>query len=361
MQVEQTMTSDEYRWQTIKSRETTVEQPFFYAVKTTGIFCRPGCASRLPNRDNVEFFASCEEARQAGYRPCRRCRPQGLSAEKRREEIIIHACRVMEGRETPLKLDELAGQCGLSPGYFHRLFKKTVGVTPKEYSAMGQAQRFRLSLKKGRSVTEAIYEAGYSSSGRAYESSQQHLAMTPKNYQRGGAGQTIEYAFGRSFLGLVLVAATGQGVCAIEFGDDRASLARQLQKDFPKATLLEAGPEFAALVDKVIGCIETPETGCTLPLDIQGTAFQQRVWFALRQIPSGSTASYGEIARSIGQPDAARAVAGACAGNRLAVVIPCHRVVCSDGRISGYKWGARRKRLLLDQEKGGRVAPETDS
>jgi len=351
MQTEQFLNGDEYRWQTISKREKTVEQPFYYAVKTTGIFCRPGCASRLPNRDNVEFFDSCEEAQQAGYRPCRRCRPQGLSAEEEKEAMIVRACRAMDQSETPLKLADLAAQSGLSPGHFHRLFKRMVGVTPKEYAAMGQLQRFRVSLKKGQTVTEAIYEAGYSSTSRVYETSQQRLAMAPKVYRSGGEGLAIEYAVGQCFLGLVLVAATEQGICAIEFGDDQASLKEQLKEDFPKARLHEAGPDFTLLVDGVIACIETAETSCTLPLDIQGTAFQQRVWHALRQIPPGSTASYAEIAKCIGQPDAARAVARACAGNRLAVAIPCHRVVRSDGGISGYRWGVERKRLLLDREK----------
>ncbi|MGB3211471.1 MAG: bifunctional DNA-binding transcriptional regulator/O6-methylguanine-DNA methyltransferase Ada [Desulforhopalus sp.] len=343
--------SDDIRWENLIMRKAAGGDSFYYGVRTTGIFCRCGCASRLPNRENVEFFDTSKDAENAGYRPCKRCCPGAPSGHDKREQIVIQACRKIEQAEAPLKLHELAAETGMSPGHFHRLFKKIVGITPKQYAAKEQSTRLQKSLKTGQSVTEAIYDAGYSSTSRAYEKSQDRLAMTLGVYKRGGRGLAIHYCIAECSLGLLLVAVTDRGVCAIEFGDDNDSLSGQLQESFPRAKISRACSLLSSVIQDVISLVEAPDKQCTLPLDIQGSAFQQRVWSALRGIRPGTTASYSEIADRIGQPAAVRAVASACAANILAVAVPCHRVVRSDGKISGYKWGVERKRLLLQREK----------
>jgi AraC family transcriptional regulator of adaptative response/methylated-DNA-[protein]-cysteine methyltransferase len=361
MKLKKQLNNETNRWDILVRREAAVEDVFYYAVKTTGVFCRCGCASRLPNQENVEFFDTCKDAELAGYRPCKRCQPGNLPSHEAKETIIVEACRRIEQTETPLKLQSLAAESGISAGHFHRLFKKIVKVTPKQYAAIVQSQRFRKSLKNGQSVTEAIYDAGYSSSSRAYEKSQERLAMTPRVYKNGGTGLSIQYSISECSLGLIVVAATDLGICAIEFGDDQETMVEQLQASFPKATLRAAGKDFSSVVRDVIVFIDTPTKDLKLPLDIQGTAFQKRVWTALREIQPGTTSSYGEIAERIGRPQSARAVANACASNTLAVAIPCHRVVRGDGKISGYKWGVQRKRLLLDRETGKAKRSETQS
>ncbi len=343
--------SEADRWDILVRREAIAGTIFYYGVKTTGVFCRCGCASRLPNRENVEFFDTCKEAELSGYRPCKRCQPGNFADSEKRETVVIEACRYIEQAEAPVKLQVLAARSGMSPGHFQRLFKKIVNVTPKQYAAMVQSRRFRESLKSSQSVTEAIYDAGYSSSSRAYEKSRDNLAMTPGVFKKGGTGLKIHYSFTKCSLGLAVVAATDLGLCAIELGDDQEALIEQLRKSFPQAELVAAGRGLSATVRKVVAFIDSPARELELPLDIRGTAFQKRVWTALCDILPGTTASYKEIAERIGQPRSARAVANACGSNRLAVAIPCHRVVRGDGKDGGYKWGAERKRFLLECEK----------
>ncbi len=347
-----TFTDDERRWNAVVKRDRAAEGTFYYAVRTTGVFCRPGCSSRLPIRVNVEFFDTCREAELAGYRPCKRCKPGVSSPHERLEEAIVQACRRIEQAEETPKLEELAEEAGLSPWHFHRLFNKIVGVTPKQYAATRRAQRFRDSLKTSLSVTDAIYESGFGSNSRAYEKAGDRLAMPPSIYRKGAAGLTIRYGVAPCFLGWVIVATTDRGICAIELGDDPKVLPAKVQRSFPNALLEEAGPDFSDLIQKIIGFIEAPGKGIELPLDILGTAFQQRVWHALREVPSGVTVSYTQIADRIGSPGAVRAVSRACAANKLAVAVPCHRVVRSDGSLSGYRWGIERKRTLLLRESG---------
>jgi AraC family transcriptional regulator, regulatory protein of adaptative response / methylated-DNA-[protein]-cysteine methyltransferase len=348
---EQPVYSDEEsRWQALLHRDRAAEQAFVYAVQTTGVYCRPGCPSRLPRREHVEFFSDSRGAERVGYRPCRRCRPADEAAADPVVDLMVNACRRLE-QEQPPSLSELAAEAGLSPHHFQRRFKKLVGITPKQYARTSQAQRFGKLLRQGGgSVTQAIYEAGFNASSRAYDSARQRLAMAPATYRKGGAGLTIRFACAPCFLGWVAVAMTEHGICAIELGDDRQAVAAQLRHHFPKARLEAAGPEFSAVVAEVIALLEAPPRTVDLPLDIQGTAFQQQVWQVLRQIPPGSTVSYGEVARRLGRPRAVRAVAGACAANKLAVVVPCHRVIGSDGSLSGFRWGIKRKRTLLQRE-----------
>lgn len=343
--------SDDGRWNAVIENNSNADGTFYYAVKTTGVFCRPSCTSRLPIRSNVEYFKDVAEAEAAGYRPCKKCCPTTFSKTENVEQKIIYACRIIEQSVVSVKLKDLAAEVSLSPSHFHRLFKKIVGVTPKQYSATSQSRRFTQSLRTSQSVTDAIYAAGYSSSSSAYDKNHDQLAMDPKVYRNGAVGVTIVYGLVQCFLGWVIVAATDRGVCAIEFGDDPEALANQVQKRFPQAQLTMAGSGFNSLIKQVIDFINAPEITCKIPLDIQGTAFQQRVWRLLRQIKPGKTLSYTELAERIGNPNAVRAVARACAANKLAVVIPCHRVVSKDGRASGYRWGIERKKMLLKSER----------
>ncbi len=342
--------TEESKWAAIAARDKGADEQFYYGVLTTGVYCRPGCPSRLPNRPNVVFFNTPKEAEEAGYRACRRCWPGTVSTADRMEDIMIAACRAIEQAGKPIKLADLAARAGLSPYHFHRLFKKIVGLTPRRYGSTHQAKRFRGLLRSGRSVTDAQYRAGYSSSSRLYEKTDDDLAMQPKTYKNGGKGMMIEYGFGHCFLGRVMVAATERGICAVEIGDDPPALLARLREYFPKADLERAGSGLAALIQAVISGIDSPAEGSGLPLDIRGTVFQQRVWQALGQIKPGCTASYADIAEAIGNPKAVRAVANACASNRIAVLIPCHRVIGKDGRLAGYRWGAERKQKLLAHE-----------
>jgi AraC family transcriptional regulator, regulatory protein of adaptative response / methylated-DNA-[protein]-cysteine methyltransferase len=343
---------DDARWEAVVARDASFEGQFYYSVATTGIYCRPGCAARLPKRENVHFHETREDAEAAGFRPCRRCKPDQLSLGELHAGKIAQACRLIETADEAPKLDDLAEAVGLSPYHFHRIFKQALGVTPKAYATAHRAKRVREGLGRSGTVTEAIYDAGFNSNGRFYANASEVLGMTPTDFRSGGAGQAIRYAIGTCSLGLTLVAASENGVCAILFGDAQDSLLRDLKQQFPNARLIGGDKDFEQLTAKVIGFIEDPSKGLDLPLDIRGTAFQHRVWDALRRIPVGSTASYAEIARKIGAPKAVRAVARACATNHIAVAIPCHRVVRSDGALSGYRGGVERKRALLDKEAG---------
>lgn len=338
------------RWARVKARDKTADDQFWYSVATTGVYCRPSCASRGANPRNVAFHDSIEEARAAGFRPCKRCKPDQPPQDVQNAAKVARACRIIEEAEEPPALADLAQAVALSPHHFHRMFKAATGVTPKAYADAHRAARVRDGLARSATVTEAIYDAGFNSNGRFYEQSGELLGMTPTDFRAGGAGTEIRFAVGQSSLGAILVARSGKGVCAILLGDDPDTLVRDLQDRFPKARLIGADAEFEALVAQVVGLVEAPGLGVDLPLDVRGTAFQQRVWQALREIPAGATATYKDIARAIGAPKAVRAVAGACAANPLAVAIPCHRVVRNDGALSGYRWGVERKRTLLDRE-----------
>ena len=337
-------------WDAVSRRDPAFDGKFFFAVRTTGVYCRPSCASRPAKRENVLFYSSTEEAERAGYRACKRCRPDKLGLPDPKVEAVKRACdRIAAAEEAP-KLADLAARAGMSPFHFHRVFKKVTGVTPKAYAAQMQARRAAEGLRTAETVTEAIYDAGFNSSSRFYESATARLGMTPTAVRRSGAGAAIRFAIGQVSLGAVLVAATDKGVCAIMLGDDPDVLARELQDRFPRAELLGGDATFERMVARVVGLVEAPGQGLDLPLDIRGTAFQERVWQALRAIPPGRTATYAEIARAVGRPKAVRAVAQACAANPLAVAIPCHRVVRADGDISGYRWGVERKRELIARE-----------
>jgi AraC family transcriptional regulator of adaptative response/methylated-DNA-[protein]-cysteine methyltransferase len=341
--------TDDERWDAVRLRDRASDGAFFYSVRTTGVFCRPSCAARLPRRENVAFHATIADAMRAGFRPCKRCRPDEAPQAERHAAIVTQACRVIEQAEEPPSLDELANAAGMSRFHFHRVFKARTGVTPKAYADAHRAGRVRDELADGASVTSSIYAAGFNSSGRFYASSTERLGMTPSQFRGGGQGASVRFAVGECSLGSILVAASDKGVVAIQFGDDPNALLRDLQERFPKARLVGGDKDFERIVAVVVGAVERP-ADVELPLDVRGTAFQQRVWQALREIPRGTTASYAEIAARIGQPKAVRAVAQACASNRIAVAIPCHRVVRTDGSLSGYRWGVERKRALLERE-----------
>ncbi len=344
--------SEAERWRAVQRRDKEADGKFFYSVRTTGVYCRPSCAARLPRRENVRFHASCATAEQAGFRPCKRCRPNAPALADRRAAAIAKACRLIESAESLPDLDALAAAAGMSRFHFHRIFKAATGVTPKAYAAAHRAERMREELPRSATVTEAIYDAGYNSSGRFYAAASEILGMTPTDFRAGGKGAAIRFALGQCSLGSILVAATQKGICALLLGDDPDALLRDLQDRFPKAELIGGDRDFERLVAKVVGLVEHPALGLDLPLDLRGTAFQLRVWQALRAIPAGTTASYSEIAQRIGKPNAVRAVAGACAANPVAVAIPCHRVVRNDGALAGYRWGLKRKRALLQREAG---------
>jgi AraC family transcriptional regulator of adaptative response/methylated-DNA-[protein]-cysteine methyltransferase len=343
-------TVNDSRWASVIARDAQADGKFYYSVMTTGVYCRPSCSARLARPENVRFHATCEDAERAGFRPCKRCRPKERSLSEQHAAKIAAACRLIEKSEDALSLEQLAHHAGLSTYYFHRLFKAATGLTPQKYAAAHRAKRVRSNLGKNGTVTEAIYDAGYNSNGRFYEISNEVLGMTPSKYRAGGASTEIRFAVGECSLGSILVAMSERGICAILLGDDPDALTRDLQDQFRQANLIGGNAEFEQLVAKVVGFVEAPAVGLDLPLDIRGTAFQERVWQALRKIPAGSTASYSEIARQIGSPEAVRAVARACAANVLAVAIPCHRVVRNDGALSGYRWSVERKRALLERE-----------
>jgi AraC family transcriptional regulator of adaptative response/methylated-DNA-[protein]-cysteine methyltransferase len=342
---------EESRWQAVMLRDASADEVFYYSVRTTGVYCRPCCPARLPKRENVRFHGTCAQAELAGFRPCKRCKPTQTTTTQSQQDAVARACRLLEDAAEAPALTELAGAVGISPHHFHRLFKRFTGVTPKAYAVAQRSQRARNELAEGATVTEAIYRAGFHSNGRFYATSTAQFGMTPTAFRSGGGGMAIQFAVGECSLGSVLVAATEHGVCAIFLGDDPDVLARNLQDRFPRAELRAGDAAFDRWVAEVVALVEQPALGLRLPLDIRGTAFQLRVWEALRQIPNGSTASYTEIAERMGQPTAARAVAMACGANPLAVIIPCHRVIRIDESLSGYRWGVERKAELLKRER----------
>ncbi len=335
----------------VRRRDRAFDGKFVFGVVTTGVYCKPSCASRAARPENLSFHASPGDAENAGLRPCKRCRPDQATSAHPHLAAITRACALIDSSEETPPLEQLAAEAGLSPFHFHRVFKKITGVTPKAYAAAQKNVRVAAALRRADTVTEAIYESGFASTSRFYETSNARLGMTPKALRAGGTGASIRFALGQTTLGALLVAATEKGICAISLGDDPEKLLHDLQRSFPNADLQGADPAFEQMVAHVVGLVEHPQQNPDLPLDIRGTAFQQRVWAALREIPRGKTASYADIASLIGRPGAARAVAKACAGNTLAVAIPCHRVVRGDGALSGYRWGVDRKRELLSREK----------
>ncbi|QGZ39792.1 AraC family transcriptional regulator of adaptative response/methylated-DNA-[protein]-cysteine methyltransferase [Pseudoduganella flava] len=342
--------SDEARWAAVQRRDPAADGQFYYSVRTTGVYCRPSCGARPALRSNVAFHASMAEAEQAGFRPCLRCKPDQPPLAERHAALVAEVCRLIDAADEEPDLASLAEASGVSRFHLHRIFKAQTGITPKAYAAAKRKARMHQGLAEQPSVTDAIYAAGFNSSGRFYASTRQALGMTPTAFRQGGKGAAIRFAIAQCSLGAILVASTDVGICAILLGDDPDALARELQDRFPNAELVGAEREYEQVVAQVIGLVEAPEQGLDLPLDVRGTAFQQRVWQALRSIPAGRTVSYTELAGMVGAPNSARAVAGACAANALAVAIPCHRVVRNDGSISGYRWGVERKQALLERE-----------
>jgi AraC family transcriptional regulator of adaptative response/methylated-DNA-[protein]-cysteine methyltransferase len=340
------------RWASVAARDARADGTFVYAVATTGVYCRPSCGARRARPEHVSFHPTPAAAQRSGFRPCKRCKPDEPPLATRRASQVADLCRLIERSENVPRLEDLARHIGKSVFYTQRIFKAVTGVTPTAYAAAGRAKRVQAELRRSDSVTEALYGAGFGSSGRFYAQSTELLGMKPTTYREGGAGLEIRFAVGECSLGSILVAATERGVCAILLGDSPEELLRDLDRRFPRADLVGGDATFEQLVAKVVGLVENPRLGLELPLDIRGTAFQRRVWEALREIPAGSTRSYAGVASSIGSPTAVRAVAQACAANPLAVAIPCHRVVRSDGEPSGYRWGIERKRALLEREEG---------
>ncbi len=347
-----TFPDDAARLAAVRARDASADGLFFYAVSTTGVFCHPSCAARPALRENISFHPTRAAAERAGFRPCKRCRPDLAPRAEREVATVAAACRFIEAAEDAPSLDALAAHAGLSPHHFHRLFRRIAGVTPKAYADAHRQSRVQVQLRGGAPVSTALYDAGFNSSGRFYEAAPAMLGMVPSRYRDGGQYEAIHYAAGHSTLGAVLVAATDRGICAILLGDDAAGLESDLRARFPKARLDAAEPAFAALVSQVVSLVDHPEQAAPhLPLDIRGTAFQRRVWEVLRCIPPGETRSYTQVAATLGNPRAVRAVAGACAANALAVAIPCHRVVSATGALAGYRWGVARKRALLARER----------
>ncbi|HZP22244.1 MAG TPA: bifunctional DNA-binding transcriptional regulator/O6-methylguanine-DNA methyltransferase Ada [Terriglobales bacterium] len=335
------------KWQQVMTRDARQDGRFVFAVRTTGIYCRPSCPSRRPRRESVEFFPNPGEAERAGYRACLRCQPTQISAQA---QYVARARQLLDNVEGVLTLGELSRRVGLSPFHLQRLFKRATGLSPREYQAARRVQQVKAGLRNGNDVTTALYDAGYGSPSRLYETSAQQLGMTPGEYRRGGAGASITFAIAPTALGRLLVAATQRGLCAVRFGENAAELERDLREEFHAAELHRDDAAMKRYLDPLLATIRGEDITVDLPLDVRATAFQQKVWEKLRQIPRGETRSYGEIARQIGDPKAVRAVARACATNPVAIVVPCHRVVRGDGKESGYRWGLERKKKLLDRE-----------
>lgn len=344
--------TDDDRWQSVVDRDADADGQFVFAVQTTGIFCRPSCRAKHALRKNVSFFADARQALAAGFRPCKRCQPDKDSAHQHRLEKIAHACQLLE-QESPLTLDELAQQVAMSPYHLHRLFKATTGMTPKAWQQSWRARRLRDALAKGVPVTQAILNAGFPDSSSYYRKADQTLGMTAKQFRKGGDNVSVRYTLADCTLGRCLVAESERGICAILLGDDDATLVADLHGLFPAAQDVPADADFRQRVREVIAAINARDAPLSLPLDIRGTAFQQQVWQALRAIPCGETMSYQQLASAIGKPKAVRAVASACGANKLAIVIPCHRVIRGDGALSGYRWGIARKAQLLQRETTG--------
>jgi AraC family transcriptional regulator, regulatory protein of adaptative response / methylated-DNA-[protein]-cysteine methyltransferase len=337
-------------WDAVVSRDRSMDGVFYYAVLSTGVYCRPSCPSKRPRPENVIFFRAHEAAERAGFRPCLRCQPQRVRQPDPNAQLAANVCRYIDEHSgEPATLESLGRALGVSPFHLQRTFKAVTGITPRAYADSLRLNSLKAGLREGRSVTRSLYDAGYGSSSRLYERASSHLGMTPARYGKQGSGVTIRYAVAATPIGKVLLAMTERGVCSIRFGDSVEALERELHGEFPKAAIVRADQELAPEVN-ALGAILQGKPVAALPLDIRATAFQRRVWEALQAIPRGETKSYGEVAREIGQPKAARAVARACASNPVAIAIPCHRVVREDGGSGGYRWGEERKQKLLELE-----------
>ena len=336
------------KWQQVLARDARQDGRFVFAVRTTGVFCRPSCPSRRPRRDSVEFFAGPREAERAGYRACLRCKPTQISEQA---QYVLGARQLLDNAEGVVTLAQLSKQVGLSPFHLQRLFKRATGLSPREYQSARRTQHIKSGLRKGDDVTTALYDAGFSSPSRLYENANQQLGMTPGTYRRGGAGATITFAIAPTPLGRMLVAATDRGLCAVRFGESATELEGGLREEFHAAELHRDETAMGQYVGPLLASIRGENTIIDLPLDVRATAFQKKVWETLRQIPRGKTRSYTDVAREIGDPQAVRAVARACASNPVALAVPCHRVIRSDGDLAGYRWGIERKKKLLEGER----------
>ncbi|HEY4547948.1 MAG TPA: bifunctional DNA-binding transcriptional regulator/O6-methylguanine-DNA methyltransferase Ada [Pedomonas sp.] len=349
--IETPMLTDDARWDAVMRRDAQADGRFFTCVKTTGIYCRPSCGAKKPKRENVFFVETRAEAEAAGFRACKRCRPEEAMRPDARGEMIARACRMIETAEEPPTLEALAEAVGLSPFHFHRLFRQATGLTPKGYADAARARRLRESLPASQSVTGALYDAGFGSSSRFYAKAEGMLGMEPQRYRKGGAGEVIRHAIVPCSLGLLSVAATQRGICSMMLDDAPEPLEAELRQRFPQADIVAGDADFAALVEQAVRLVESPRSNIALPLDVRGTALQQKVWQALREIPPGETLSYTQLAAKVGAPRAVRAVASACAKNTVAVAIPCHRAVRGTGALAGYRWGLERKQALLTRER----------
>lgn len=343
---------EETSWQAVQMKDARFNGIFVYGVRSTGIYCKPSCPSRRPRREQIVFFPSCTSAEDAGFRACLRCHPRKAPARDSQVEMVLRACRAIEAQtEGTLSLNAMGKQLDVSPHHLHRTFKNITGVTPRQYAAAHRLEQFKSGIKEGRDVTDSMYDAGYGSSSRLYEKASEQLGMTPATYRRGGKGMNINYTIVDCHMGRLLVAATERGVCAVSFGDDDQKLESSLAAAYMAADIRRDETDLGKWVKALLAHLDGSQPHLDLPVDVQATAFQLRVWKELRRIPYGATRSYGEIAKAIGQPGASRAVAQACAANSVALLIPCHRVVREDGNVSGYRWGAERKRALLENEK----------
>jgi AraC family transcriptional regulator of adaptative response/methylated-DNA-[protein]-cysteine methyltransferase len=359
IRTEETSVNEAIAWESVLHRDPSADDRFLYGVKTTGVYCRPTCPSRRPKRDNVAFFSSVEAAERAGFRACQRCRPNlaksaNSAVERARAFIDAHLADLGDERIT---LDLLGEQAGLSPYHLQRKFKELVGLTPAQYIRARKSERLKGELKRGETVSRATFGAGYGSSSRVYDDAPARLGMTPATYRRGGAGAKIDYVIANTSLGALLVAATDRGVCSVKLGDDAKNLETDLEREYPAATRTRVAAPTSSLsvwVREIVDAVDGDGTRPDVPIDVQASAFQWKVWRELQKIPFGETRSYGEIAAAIGSPKAVRAVASACANNRVAVVIPCHRVIRQSGSLAGYRWGVERKQHLLTKERATR-------
>ena len=353
----QARTEEDPRWRRIVARDRSADGSFWYSVSSTGVYCRPSCPARTAHPRFVRIHDTLDAARATGCRPCGRCHPEAPSLHEQNRDLVERACALLRDSPHELPLGVLATLVNRSPSHLHRLFKTFTGLTPKAFQVACRAERLRAALDGDTTVTTALYDAGYGSSGAFYAQAAGVLGMQPGRFRAGGVRETLHFALGQCSLGAILVASSPRGVAAIALGDDPAQLLHDVQQRFPRARLIGADPGYEALVAQVVGMVERPDLGCELPLDIRGTAFQQRVWQILRHTPPGSTISYRDIARALGMPRGMRAVAAACAANPLAVAIPCHRVVREDGSPWGYRWGLARKEALLRREAAGQAVP----